>query len=115
MISHTCKTCGQSLPVVGSVARIIHRISEYTGVSAKEIKGPYRGKSVARARFGVYYLARNHTNKSFPKIGEAVGRRDHTTIMYGLERANHLIKTDQAFADMIATCSATPDGQESFL
>ena len=32
------------------------------------------------------YLLRNETNASLPQIGEALGGRDHTTIMYGIDK-----------------------------
>jgi len=38
-------------------------------------------------------LLRNETNASLPQIGEVLGGRDHTTIMYGIEKVtNELIE-----------------------
>ena len=115
MIIHTCKTCGQAIQVANEVSDIIANVARHSGISEKNIKGPYRGQMSARARFAVFYLARMRTLKSLPDIGRIVGGRDHTTVIHGLRRAEHLLKTDQAFADMVASCSAVPDGQESFL
>jgi chromosomal replication initiator protein len=40
------------------------------------------------------YLIREETETSLPKIGQALGGRDHTTIMYGHDRISDLIERD---------------------
>jgi len=43
------------------------------------------------------YLLRKEANISLPQIGETLGGRDHTTIMYGCEKVADLIERDDRF------------------
>jgi chromosomal replication initiator protein len=42
------------------------------------------------------YLLRGETNASLPQIGDALGGRDHTTVMYGCEKVAERMETDEA-------------------
>jgi chromosomal replication initiator protein len=39
------------------------------------------------------YLLRKETNASLPQIGEILGGRDHTTVMYAIEKVTSEIET----------------------
>ena len=40
------------------------------------------------------YLLREEANVSLPQIGEALGGRDHTTVMYACEKVADMIERD---------------------
>jgi chromosomal replication initiator protein len=40
------------------------------------------------------YLLREEVNASLPQIGEVLGGRDHTTVMYAIEKITKEIKDD---------------------
>ena len=40
------------------------------------------------------YLLREEANISLPQIGEALGGRDHTTVMYGCDKVADLLERD---------------------
>jgi chromosomal replication initiator protein len=40
------------------------------------------------------YLLREEANISLPQIGDALGGRDHTTVMYGCEKIADLLERD---------------------
>jgi chromosomal replication initiator protein len=40
------------------------------------------------------YLLREEANASLPQIGQALGGRDHTTVMYACEKIADLIESD---------------------
>ena len=44
------------------------------------------------------YLARELTDASFPKIGEAFGGRSHTTILHGYNKIAQGMQYDQALS-----------------
>ena len=43
------------------------------------------------------YLLRQEVNYSLPQIGEVLGGRDHTTVMYGCEKIAEMLETDDRF------------------
>jgi chromosomal replication initiator protein len=51
------------------------------------------------------YLMRQHTNLSLPKIGEAVGGKEHTTVMYSCEKVAQLPSTDGDIAQLLRQLS----------
>jgi chromosomal replication initiator protein len=40
------------------------------------------------------YLLREESHFSLPQIGEALGGRDHTTVMYGCDKIAEMLETD---------------------
>jgi chromosomal replication initiator protein len=40
------------------------------------------------------YLMRQEANISLPQIGEALGGRDHTTVIYGCEKIADMLERD---------------------
>lgn len=71
---------------------VIEAVCRYYAVSAEDIKGPRRTRSVTLPRQMVMYLTRKLTDTSLPKIGEALGGRDHTTVMHGCSKIEDLSK-----------------------
>lgn len=69
-----------------SIARIIDATAAYYHLRGGDLKSPSRAKDVSHARQVSIYLARTMTEASFPKIGEALGGRKHTTILYAFEK-----------------------------
>ncbi|MCW2405055.1 chromosomal replication initiation ATPase DnaA [Sphingobium sp. B1D7B] len=49
------------------------------------------------ARIAAYRLIREELKYSYPRIGRIM-RRDHSTVMSGIRRANELLATDPNFA-----------------
>jgi chromosomal replication initiator protein len=47
------------------------------------------------------YLCRDLTDLSLPKIGAHFGGRDHTTVMYSLEKVTRLLQTDRDVFDKV--------------
>lgn len=63
---------------------ILNRISRATGISRAAIISPTRAKPVVFARMAVCYWARRKTHLSLPQIGNRLGGRDHTTILWSI-------------------------------
>jgi chromosomal replication initiator protein len=51
-----------------------------------------RSQNVALPRQVAMYLMRDITNASLPQIGEVMGGRDHTTVMYAIEKIKNVDK-----------------------
>lgn len=76
-----------------TVATIVECVSEVTGVPVADILSDRRAEELIRARHVAMWLARNRTGYSLPRIGRAIGGRDHTTVL------NAVARVDQALAD----------------
>ncbi|CAN5250707.1 chromosomal replication initiator protein DnaA [soil metagenome] len=63
-------------------------------VSHDELVSTSRTARVAWARQVAMYLARRHTGASLPAIGERLGGRNHTTVMYGCRKASERLAAD---------------------
>ena len=67
-------------------------ICKYFDITIKDLKSSQRSNDIAFPRQVGMYLCRILTNESFPKIGEAFGKRDHTTVMHGYKKIEQEIK-----------------------
>ncbi len=74
--------------------QVIAAVARFYRVSEKDIKGRRRNKDIVRPRQVAMYLARQETQASLPEIGAALGGRDHTTVLYGVEKVTGLLDQD---------------------
>lgn len=77
-----------------TVKQIITAVASYYRLDEEALIERGRTKEVAAARHMAMYLAREETDASLPQIGEALGGRDHTTVMHGWEKIASLIEQD---------------------
>ena len=68
--------------------RIIEAIASHEGIEVDDLLGQKRSANIAVPRQLVMYLLRTYNEISLPQIGELLGGRDHTTIMYGIKKVN---------------------------
>lgn len=73
---------------------VITSVAEAYGISEDRILGRDRSRVVALPRQIVMYLLREEANISLPQIGQALGGRDHTTVMYGCDKIADLLERD---------------------
>ncbi|MDX2084164.1 MAG: chromosomal replication initiator protein DnaA [Candidatus Melainabacteria bacterium] len=69
-----------------SPADIIEVVAEYYHMRPGDIQSPSRSKEISHARQVAVYVLRTLTEASFPKIGEWLGGRKHSTILYAYEK-----------------------------
>ncbi len=75
-----------------SVEYIQEIICKYFNITIKDLKSSQRSNDIAFPRQVGMYLCRILTNESYPKIGEAFGKRDHTTVMHAYKKIEQEIK-----------------------
>lgn len=85
-----------------SASSIMDHVADAFEVSRKDLRGDRRTPAISRARFAAMYAMRHMTNMSLPLIGKTLGKRDHTTIMYGLHRAEDYFRDDEDFRSRLA-------------
>jgi chromosomal replication initiator protein len=99
-------------PKVVSIQDIQQLVGEYYGIRLEDFKARKRTKAIAFPRQVAMYLSRELTDYSLPKIGEAFGGRDHTTVMHAhhkislsLNRDKELYQTIHSFTEKIKNSS----------
>lgn len=84
-----------SRPKMITIQDIQQKVGEYYNLKMEDFKARKRTKAVAFPRQIAMYLSRELTDFSLPKIGEAFGGRDHTTVIHAHEKISQLLKNDQ--------------------
>jgi chromosomal replication initiator protein len=82
-------------------ADVLSAVSAAFGISNERLLGRERTREVALPRQVAMYLLREEGGVSLPQIGEFVGGRDHTTVIYACEKVNDLMDTDDRFRRQI--------------
>ena len=84
------------LPRRGDVQpeEIVRQVASSFGITVEQICSRDRSRQIALPRQIAMFLLREEANVSLPQIGEALGGRDHTTVMYGCEKVADMLETD---------------------
>ena len=69
-----------------SPERIVETVAKYYGVPVEQLRGKARDKQVVLPRQIAMYLMREETEAPLLRIGEALGGRDHSTVLHGCEK-----------------------------
>jgi chromosomal replication initiator protein len=77
-----------------TVEQVLAVVADFYRVDVADLTGRSRSKEVVIPRQMAMYLLREETGASLPQIGEALGGRDHTTVMYAHEKMAEQIETD---------------------
>ncbi|MBA4379610.1 MAG: chromosomal replication initiator protein DnaA [Anaerolinea sp.] len=83
------------LPQRGSIKpdTVVNVVARAFDLSVERLLSPDRSRAVALPRQIAMYLMRE-TNLSLPQIGQALGGRDHTTVMYACDKVADLLERD---------------------
>ncbi|GMQ63848.1 chromosomal replication initiator protein DnaA [Vallitalea maricola] len=80
---------------------ILEIVAEHYNLNPADIVSKKRPREIAYPRQIVMYLSRTLTDLSLPKIGQILGKRDHTTIIHGYEKISKDIQKDSALKNTI--------------
>lgn len=84
-----------SRPKMITIQDIQQKVGEFYSLKLEDFKARKRTKAVAFPRQVAMYLSRELTDYSLPKIGEAFGGRDHTTVIHAHEKIASALQEDQ--------------------
>jgi chromosomal replication initiator protein len=73
--------------------KIIELVAREWQTTVEALLGRDRSHKIAQPRQVAMYLLRKETDASLPQIGVALGGRDHTTVMYAIEKIANEIET----------------------
>ena len=69
-----------------SVGEVLEAVAEYYRISSEDLCGKQRDKHIVVPRQVAMYLMRQETDASLLEIGQALGGRDHSTVLHGYEK-----------------------------
>lgn len=74
---------------------IIKHVANFYNVLDQDLINKSRKQEFVKPRQIAMYLLRKETKNSFPSIGEWLGGRDHTTVMYAFDKISANIENDK--------------------
>ena len=80
---------------------IIKIVAEFYDINITDLINRSRKKELVQPRQVSMYLIREELSRSYPYIGEKVGGRDHTTVMYACRKINNQLKDNISFQQEI--------------
>ena len=84
-----------------TIEEIMKTVSGTLNIKISDIKSQKKNKNLVFARQISMYLAREMTSASFPDIGEKIGGRDHSTVIYAHNKIKKNLETDKALRDIL--------------
>jgi chromosomal replication initiator protein len=84
-----------------TVEEIIKIVGAKLNVKIADIKAHNKNKNFVLARQISMYLARKLTNLSFPDIGQKIGGRDHSTVIYANKKIAQQLETNANTKKMV--------------
>jgi len=85
-------------PTTITVSGIIEGVAVFHNLRSADLTGSKRTRTLTRPRHIAMYLARVHTNLSFPELGREFGGRDHSTIQHGFRKVSDEVERDPDLA-----------------
>jgi chromosomal replication initiator protein len=73
---------------------IVGVVADAFGIERSRLLGRERTQEIALPRQVAMYLLREETHQSLPQIGETLGGRDHTTVMYACDKVAGLMENN---------------------
>ena len=85
-----------------TIDMILEIASTYYNLRIEDFKSSKRTRNIAFPRQIAMYLCRKLTDVSLPKIGEAFGGRDHSTVIHAYDKISGKLKDDENLENAIS-------------
>lgn len=82
---------------------ILREVAAFYSVDLRSLQGRGRSRNIVTPRHVAMYLLREETDSSLMEIGQLLGGRDHTTVMYGCDKIAEELNTDARLRQEVAT------------
>ncbi len=69
-----------------TIDEVIKTVASHYGVKISDIKSQKKNKNISLSRQVAMYLSRKLTSTSYPDIGDKIGGRDHSTVIYAYNK-----------------------------
>ena len=82
---------------------VISAVSEHMGVDEGTLRGQRRDKKTALARRIAMYLLREESRLPSTRVGELLGGKDHSTVLYAQRRFEEQLESDPSMRQDLIT------------
>jgi len=86
-----------------TMADILRKTADHFAVSPDDVRGKGRRQELVVPRQIAMYLIRELTTHSYPEIGQYFSGRDHSTVMYAVQKVQDGIEADADVAKAVRT------------
>lgn len=90
-----------SQPVPITVEKIITEVARTMNVTPEDIRSTKRSSPISQARQVAAYVVRSITGLPMKSIGEEFGTRDHSTIVYAIQKVETRMQKEPSFKGMV--------------
>lgn len=80
---------------------VIKAVCTYYNVKQSHLKSSHRSDTIALPRQIAMYILRNELGLKHQEIAELLKRKDHTTIMHGVDKINRMVLKDPTFKEEV--------------
>lgn len=94
-------------------SRVVDVVASVFGITSDKLLGRDRTREAALPRQVAMYLLRQEANVSLPQIGQVLGGRDHTTVIYACEKVADLMEKDEILRRQIIQIREQLNGRRS--
>ncbi len=93
------KNDNQPIPI--TVERIINEVARTMSVTPDDIRSNKRSATISSARQVAEYVVRNITGLPMKNIGEKFGGRDHTSVVYAIQKVEETMEKNPSFKGLV--------------
>jgi len=90
-----------------TMADILQRTADHFGVKPDDVRGKGRRQELVVPRQVAMYLIRELTTHSFPEIGAYFSNRDHSTVMYAVNKVQGQLDANTDIARAVRALKET--------
>ncbi|MDR0197825.1 MAG: chromosomal replication initiator protein DnaA [Oscillospiraceae bacterium] len=87
----------ENIPIPVTVERIINEVANIYNVTPDEIRSQKRSAQISTARQIAIFVINRITGISYTEIGKEFGGRDHSTIVYAINKVKNIIQKDKSY------------------
>lgn len=80
---------------------IINVVADHFGIASDDITSKKRNSEFVQPRQICMYLCRKLTEESLQSIGKALGKKDHTTVIHGIDKITEEIQTNDELKNRV--------------
>ncbi|MCL2035888.1 MAG: chromosomal replication initiator protein DnaA [Oscillospiraceae bacterium] len=91
----------EQVPTPVTIEKVINEVGSIYGLTGEEIRSKKRNANISTARQIAIYVVHKITGLSYIEIGREFGNRDHSTIVYAVNKVKSIVKKDKAYRNTI--------------